>query len=71
MLPVVPAKQNPHYLIFKSWKLSAYGLTENSIKLLYLYLSDRKQQIKIGNIVSMCEKVQKGVPQGSILALTF
>ena len=71
MLPVVPAKQNPHYLIFKSCKLSAYGLTENSIKLLYSYLSDRKQQIKIGNIVRMCEKVQKGVPQGSILALTF
>ena len=55
----------PHDILLN--KLSAYGLTENSIKLLYSYLSDRKQQIKIGNIISRWEKVQKGVHQGSIL----
>ena len=55
----------PHDILLS--KLSAYGLTENSIKLLYSYLSDRKQQIKIGNIISRWEKVQKGVHQGSIL----
>ena len=54
----------PHDILLS--KLSAYGLTENSIKLEYSYLSDRKQQIQIGNIVSMWGKVQKGVPQGSI-----
>ena len=59
----------PHAILVS--KLSAYGLTENSIKLLYSYLSDRKQQIQIGNIVSMWEKVQKGVPQGSILGPYF
>jgi hypothetical protein len=49
----------PHDILLN--KLSAYGLTENSIKLLYSYLSDRKQQIEIGNIISRWEKVQKGV----------
>jgi hypothetical protein len=54
----------PHDILLS--KLSAYGLTENSIKLLYSYLSDRKQQIKIGNIVSMWGKSSKKVPRGSI-----
>ena len=31
------------------------------------YLSDRTQQIKIGNAVSSLAEIQKGVPQGSIL----
>ena len=31
------------------------------------YLSDRKQQIKIGNAVSSWAAIKKGVPQGSIL----
>ena len=31
------------------------------------YLSDRKQQIKIGNVVSSWAEIKKGVPQGSIL----
>ena len=55
----------PHNILL--CKLSAYGLGENSVKYLHSYLSDRKQQIRIGNIVSKWENVQKGVPQGSIL----
>ena len=31
------------------------------------YLSDRKQQIKIGNVVSSWAEIKKGVPQSSIL----
>ena len=31
------------------------------------YLSDRKQQIKIGNVVSSWAEIKKGVSQGSIL----
>ena len=31
------------------------------------YLSDRKQQIKIGNVVSSWTEIKKGVPQGSIV----
>ena len=31
------------------------------------YLSDRKQRVKLGNIVSQWKNIIKGVPQGSIL----
>ena len=48
-------------------KLSSYGLTENTTKLMGSYLSDRKQQIKLGNVVSSWAENKKGVPQGSIL----
>ena len=47
-------------------KLSVYGLSDNATKLLLSYLFTRKQQIKIGNIVSTCANIQKGGPQGSI-----
>jgi hypothetical protein len=50
-------------------KLSAYGLSDNATKLLLSYLVNRKQQIKIGNIVSTWANIQKGVLQGSILGL--
>ena len=55
----------PHDILI--CKLSAYGLSDNATKLLLSYLSNRKQQIKIGNIVSTWANIQKGVPQGSIL----
>ena len=48
-------------------KLSVYGLSDNATKLLLSYLFTRKQQIKIGNIVSTWANIQKGCPQGSIL----
>ncbi len=48
-------------------KLSAYGLSGNASQLILSYLSDRKQQIKIGDVVSSWANVQKEVPQGSIL----
>ena len=54
----------PHDILI--CKLSAYGLSDNATKLLLSYLSNRKQQIKIGNIVSTWANIQKGVPQGSI-----
>ena len=43
--------------------------TDNATKFLLhvSYLSNRKQQIKIGNIVSTWANIQKGVPQDSIL----
>ena len=43
------------------------SLTKNATKLTASYLSDRKQQIKIGNVVSSWEEIKKGVHQGSIL----
>ena len=48
-------------------KLMAYGLSEEAVKLLDSYLSDRSQQIKLGPYASSWEKLFKGVPQGSIL----
>ena len=55
----------PHDILL--CKLSSYGLTKNATKLIESYLSDRKQQIKIGNVVSSWVEIKKGVPQGSIL----
>ncbi|MCU7801407.1 MAG: reverse transcriptase family protein, partial [gamma proteobacterium symbiont of Lucinoma myriamae] len=55
----------PHDILLS--KLSAYGLDKPSVSLLKSYLSNRKQQIKISNIVSSWSEIRKGVPQGSIL----
>ena len=40
---------------------------ESALKLIKNYLSNRKQCVKIGNIMSEWEDIYKGVPQGSIL----
>jgi hypothetical protein len=47
-------------------KLDAYGVSESALKLIKNYLSNRKQCVKIGNIMSEWEDIYKGVPQGSI-----
>ena len=59
----------PHDILL--CKLSAYGLTEDAVKLMSSYLADRKQQSKIGTMVSSWSNINKGVPQGSILGLLF
>ena len=48
-------------------KLKAYGLSIHACQLMNSYLSDRKQRVKLGNIVSQWKNIIKGVPQGSIL----
>jgi hypothetical protein len=48
-------------------KLDAYGVSESALKLIKNYLSNRKQCVKIGNIMSEWEDIYKGVPQNSIL----
>ena len=48
-------------------KVKAYGLPEHACQLMHNYLSDRKQRVKLGNIVSQWQNIIKGVPQGSIL----
>ena len=55
----------PHNILLE--KLLAYGLSKESVSLFESYLSDRKQQIKIGHIVSSWGDISKGVPQGSVL----
>ena len=54
----------PHGLLIA--KLRAYGLSEEAVKLLESYLSDRSQQVRLGTFTSTWEKLFKGVPQGSI-----
>ena len=55
----------PHDILLS--KLLAYALRNESVQLLNSYLSGRKQQIKLNNIVSSWSVIKKGVPQGSIL----
>jgi hypothetical protein len=59
----------PHDILLS--KLPAYGLTENSIKLLYSYLSDRKQQIKLVILSAGGKKFKKVFPRDQYLDLTF
>ena len=48
-------------------KLDAYGFNENTIKLVYSYLMNRKQSVKIKVSLSALKRILSGVPQGSIL----
>ena len=48
-------------------KLHAYGFSDNSCELIFSYLSNRQQRVKIGSSRSEWVFMLKGVPQGSIL----
>ena len=48
-------------------KLEAYGFDEKSLKLIYNYLSNRKQRVKINDSYSSWREILYRVPQGSIL----
>ena len=48
-------------------KLNAYGFSEPSLKLIYNYLKDRLQHIKINSTFSEWSELIQGVPQGSAL----
>ena len=48
-------------------KLSAYGVTKNSLQLIHNYLKGRKQRAKINDSFSSWSNITSGVPQGSIL----
>ena len=56
----------PHDLLIA--KLDAYGVGSNSLKLIYSYLTDRKQRVKVGSCFSTWKSLSKGVPQGSVLS---
>ena len=48
-------------------KVEAYGFDHNSIKLLYSYLTNRRQRVRINSNYSTWSEIISGVPQGSIL----
>ena len=47
-------------------KLQAYGFSKMSLKLVYYYLSGRKQRTKVKNSYSTWIDIIYGVPQGSV-----
>ena len=55
----------PHDLLIA--KLVAYGFSINSLCLMYDYLNNRYERVKIGSIRSSPRKIHVGAPQGSVL----
>ena len=52
----------PHDLLLL--KLKAYGLCENALNLIDVYLPNRIQCVKVGTYFSTWQNIYKGVPQG-------
>ena len=52
-------------------KFKAYGVQDQSIKIIKSYLLDREQRVRIGNVHSSWKTTIKGVPQGSVLGPIF
>ena len=48
-------------------KLDAYGFDTSSLKLIYSYLNERKQRVKINSDYSTWKEIFTAVPQGSVL----
>ena len=48
-------------------KLHAYGFDENALVLVYSYLKQRKQSVRINNVYSSFQEIVSGVRQGSVL----
>ena len=48
-------------------KLEAYGFSRSALKLVYNYLSNRKQRVKVNGKFGSWQESVKGVPQGSVL----
>ena len=59
----------PHALLIAKFK--AYGVQDQSIKIIKSYLSDREQRVRIGSVHSFRKTTIKGVPQGSVLGPIF
>ena len=52
-------------------KLEAYGFQIDALRLVYDYLLNRKQRVKLNKTFSSWRDIDHGVPQGSILSPLF
>ena len=59
----------PHNLLIA--KLDPYGVGADSVKLVFSYLTDRKQKVKAGYSFTTWKCLSKGVPQGFVLINIF
>ena len=50
-------------------KLAAYGFGEGALKIIYSYLKNRKQSVKVKGVISLPKVILAGAPQGSLLGL--
>ena len=50
-------------------KLTAYGLGDGALQIIYSYLKDRKQSVKVKSVISLLKVILAGVPQGSLQSL--
>ena len=52
-------------------KFKAYGVQDQSIKIIKSYLSDREQRVRIGNVHSSWKATINGMPQSLVLGPIF
>ena len=48
-------------------KLAVYGLEKGTLQVIFSYLKNRKQSVKVKGIQSLLKQILSGVPQGSLL----
>ena len=48
-------------------KIEKYGFSQEAKELLFSFLSNRRQKVKLNGIFSDCEILNHGVPQGTVL----
>ena len=55
------------FRITLSSKIELYGFSQKAKELLFSFLANRRQKVKLNGIFSDCEILNHGVPQGTVL----